>query len=268
MEEGVCIRIEEEITTVQGIERLSSVATEGACRVMAELITGYPIDRALTEIKNAVDGIDTFPVEAERPVVSHYQLKHNELQVAISGAVDERALKFHGERLRDGIVAMAGVTQAALVNARRDEISIEVSEESLRRYGLTFDIVVAAVRGASIDMPGGSIRTSDGEILLRSKGQAYRGEEFERIVVLKRSDGTRVLLRDVARVVDGFEEEPRYAQFDGNPSVMVEIYRVGDQKVLDIVSQARHTWRSLRNSSRRASRRSCGATARTTCAIA
>jgi multidrug efflux pump subunit AcrB len=239
VEEGVCIRIEEEITAVEGIERLSSTAIEGACHVMAELITGYPIDRALTEIKNAVDGIDTFPVEAERPVVSHYASKHNELQIAISGAASERALKFHGEHLRDGIVAMTGVTQAELVNARRDEISIEVSEESLRRHGITFDVVVAAVRGSSLDMPGGSIRTSDGEILLRSKGQAYRGDEFERIVVLKRADGTRVLLRDVARVVDGFVEEPRYARFDGNPSVMIEVYRVGDQKVLEIVAEAK-----------------------------
>jgi multidrug efflux pump subunit AcrB len=184
VEEGVCIRIEEEITGVQGIERLSSTATEGSCHVMAELITGYPIDRALAEIKNAVDGIDTFPVEAERPVVSHYAVLHNELQIAISGAASERVLKHHGERLRDGIVAATNVTQTELVSARRDEISIEVSEESLRRHGITFDVVADAVRGSSLDMPGGSIRTRDGEILLRSKGQAYRGAEFERIVVM------------------------------------------------------------------------------------
>ena len=239
VEEGICIRIEEEITGVDGIDRLTSVATEGACRVTAKLISGYPIDRALTEIKNAVDGIDTFPVEAEQPIVSHFQVRHTELQVAITGDATERALKFHGEHLRDGIMAATDVTQVELVSTRRDEISIEVSEQSLQRHGLTFDAVVAAVRGSSLDLPGGSIRTGEGEILLRSKGQAYTGEEFERIVVLTREDGTRVQLRDVATVVDGFEEEPRYARFDGKRSVMIEVYRVGDQKVLDLVSQAK-----------------------------
>lgn len=239
VETGVCIRIEEAIAGIEGIDRIGSVAIEGACRVNVELLTGYPRDRALSDIKNKVDGIDTFPVEAEKPLVNHYQIRHNELQIALSGPATERALKVHGERLRDGITANTLATQVELLNARADEISIEVSEESLRRHGLTFAQVVEAVRSSSIDLPGGSIKTQSGEILLRSAGQAYVGDEFDRIVVLTHPDGTRVLLADVANVVDGFEEDPRYASFDGESAVMVYVYRVGEQKVLELVRDVR-----------------------------
>jgi multidrug efflux pump subunit AcrB len=239
VETGVCVRIEEAIAGIEGIDRITSVATEGVCGVNVELLTGYPEDRALSEIKNKVDSIDTFPVEAEEPLVSHYQIRHNELQIALHGPASERALKVHGERLRDGITANTSATQVELLNARADEISIEVSEASLRRHGLTFAQVVDAVRGSSIDLPGGSLKTKGGEILLRSAGQAYVGEEFEDIVVLTHADGTRVLLSDIAHVVDGFEEDPRYASFDGQSAVMVYVYRVGEQKVLELVEDVK-----------------------------
>ncbi|HPG24824.1 MAG TPA: efflux RND transporter permease subunit, partial [Myxococcota bacterium] len=239
VETGVCIRIEEAIAGIEGIDRISSVAAEGACRVSIELLSGYPRDRALSDIKNQVDSIDTFPAEAEKPLVNLFQIRHNELQIALSGPASERALKIHGERLRDGITASTSATQVELRNARADELSIEVSEESLQRHGLTFAQVVDAVRGSSIDLPGGSIKTVAGEILLRSAGQAYVGEEFEQIVVLTRENGTRVLLKDVAQVVDGFEEDPRYARFDGESAVMIYLYRVGEQKVLDLVTEVK-----------------------------
>jgi multidrug efflux pump subunit AcrB len=235
VEQGVCIRIEEEIQGINGIEKLSSTAAEGACNVGAELMSGYPIDRALSEIKNAVDGISTFPVETEKPIITHYAIKRTALQLALSGRADERTLKLLGERLRDDISALPGVTQVELANARADEISIEVPEASLRRHGLSFDQVVAAVRRSSLDLPGGAIKTADGEILLRTKGQAYRGGEFEGIVVLTRPDGTRLTLGEIATVRDGFEEEDRYARFDGEPAVLVTVYRVGDQRVIELV---------------------------------
>ncbi|MBW2425314.1 MAG: efflux RND transporter permease subunit, partial [Deltaproteobacteria bacterium] len=106
VEQGVCIRIEEEIHGIEGIEKLSSSAAEGACGVSAELIDGYPVDRALSEIKNAVDSITTFPVETEKPIVSHVQIKRTALQIALSADASERALKIYGERLRDSIASL------------------------------------------------------------------------------------------------------------------------------------------------------------------
>jgi multidrug efflux pump subunit AcrB len=239
VEEGVCVRIEEEIQGIEGIEEITSTAAEGSCGVTALLLSGYPVDRALTEIKNAVDSITTFPEETERPIVSHFSIRRNALQIALHGDVSERSLKTFGERGRDAISALPDVTQVELRSVRPYEISIEVPEESLRRHGITFDDVVRAVRRGSLDRPGGSIKTSSGEVLLRTKGQAYRGGEYEQIVVLTRPDGTRLLLGEVATVVDGFDEEQQWARFDGDPAVMLQVFRVGDQKVLDLVERVK-----------------------------
>jgi multidrug efflux pump subunit AcrB len=162
-------------------------------------------------------------------------MKRNAIQIALSGDVDERTLKTYGQRIRDDIAALPGVTQVDLSNARNYELSIEVAEETLRRHRLTFEQVLEAVRKSSLDMPGGSIKTRRGEILLRTKGQAYTGRDFESIVVLTRPDGTRLELGEIANVVDGFEEDPHLSRFDGETALLIQVFRVGDQKVLDLV---------------------------------
>ena len=239
VERGVCVRIEEELHGITGIDTLSSTAAEGACTVAAELVSGYDLDRALAEIKNAVDGITTFPEQTEKPIVSHVEVSRVAIQLALSGPADERTLKTLGQRIRDEIAALPGVTQVELAGARRDEISIEVSEQSLRRHQLTFDEVVEAVRRSSLDLPGGAIRTRDGEVLLRTRGQAYSGREFEEVVVVTRPDGTRLTLDEVASVRDAFEEDDRLVRFDGQPAVLVVVYRVGEQRVLDLVASVK-----------------------------
>ncbi|MEE3327763.1 MAG: efflux RND transporter permease subunit [Myxococcota bacterium] len=239
VEEGVCIRIEEELNGLSGIEKMTSSSAEGACAVTVELLSDQPVDRALSEIKNAVDSISTFPDETEKPIVSHLDMQHNVLQVVLSGPAEERTLRYWGEKLRDGILALPGFTHVDLTNIRQFEVSVEVSESSLRRYGLTFEEVANAVRRSSLDLPGGAIKTEGGEILLRAKGQAYTGDDFNEIVVLTREDGTRLMLSDVAKVVDGFEENDRFASFNGAPSVMVRVFRVGDQKLLDLARRGR-----------------------------
>jgi len=239
VETAVCVRIEEEIHDIQGIERITSSSAEGSCGVSAELLPDYPVDRALAEVKNAVDGITTFPAETEKPIVSHFEVKRNALQIALAGDVGERALREWGEVLRDEIASLPDVTQVELANARDYEVSIEVPEASLRRHGLTFDQVVAAVRRSSLDLPGGAIKADTGEILLRAKGQAYSKRDFDDLVVLTRADGTRLLLSEVANVVDGFEETDRFARFNGEGSVLIKVYRVGDQKVLELVETVR-----------------------------
>ena len=233
-EAGVCIRIEEEIESVAEIEKLRSTAVEGACVVVAELISGSDVGETLDEIKNRVDAIDTFPEETEKPIISQVKVRRAVVDLALAGDADERGLKILGERVRDELVALPGITQVELTTTRPYEISIEVPEESLRRHGLSFDQVAAAVRRSSLDLPGGSIKTQGGEVLLRTKGQAYRGEEFEKLVVLTRSDGTRVTLGELAEVVDGFADVDLEATFDGRRAVIIRVFRVGPQNTLDI----------------------------------
>jgi multidrug efflux pump subunit AcrB len=123
-----------------------------------------------------------------------------------------------------------------VTGVRRYEISIEVSEENLRRYGLSFSDVSAAVRNASLDLPGGSVKTTGGEILIRTKGQRYRGGDFEKIVILTRNDGTKIYLSDMATVKDDFEDSDKASYFDGKRSVQLQVYRVGTQNLLDLVA--------------------------------
>jgi multidrug efflux pump subunit AcrB len=234
VELGVCIRIEEEVDGVEGVDRITSMAVEGICVVTIELLTGSDVPRALDEIKNRVDTIDTFPEEVEKPIVSRVLNQRPVIDVAVSGDVSERTLRELGQRVRDEIARLDGISQVRLTLARPYEIAIEVSESSLRRHGLTFDQVAGAIRGSSMDLPGGSIDTEAGEILLRTKGQAYWGPEFERIVVLTHRNGTRLLLEDIADVRDGFAETDQAARFDGMPAVMVRVFRIGDEDVIHI----------------------------------
>ena len=234
VEEGICIRIEEELQGVDGIDRLVSTASEGLGVVTAELTTDADPRRVLDDIKTRVDAIDTFPEEAEKPIIQQVVIRHQVINVAISGDADERTLKHLGQQVRDDLSALPGITHTTLAVARPYEISIEVSEDALRRHGLTFDEIAQAVRETSLDLPGGTIKSEGGEILLRTKGQAYRGPEFEKLVLMSRHDGTRLSLGEVARVVDGFEETDQSARFDGQPAVLVRVFRVGEQSALAI----------------------------------
>lgn len=172
VEQGVCIRIEEELEGIEGIKEIRSIANEGICTVQVELFEDADTSRSLDDVKNRVDAIDTFPEETEKPIITLISRQRSVMDIAITGPTDERTLKVLGQQVRDDIAALPKVTQVALSNTRPYEISIEVSEESLRRNGLSFSQVAQAVRAGSLDLPGGSIKTTGGEILLRTKGQA------------------------------------------------------------------------------------------------
>ena len=239
VEQGVCVRVEEAIQGLDGVDKITSTASEGAGQVMVELTTDADVRRVLDEIKSRVDAIDTFPEETEKPIVTEVTNRRQVVDVAIFGEIDDRALRHLADQLRDDLTALPGITIVELTNARPFEISIEVSEDALRRHGLTFDAVATAVRRSSLDLPGGSVKTSGGEILLRTKGQAYRGREFEKLALLTRPDGTHLRLGDVARVVDGFAETDQYTRLDGEPAMLVQVFRVGDQDALDIADKVK-----------------------------
>ncbi len=234
VEEGVCIKIEEAIQSLNGVKKITSTAAENLGTVLVELLPGEDPQRVLDEIKGRVDAIDTFPENAEKPVINEAILRRQVLHVAVSGPADEWSLKKIGERVRDEISAIPGITQVQLANVRPYEISIEVSEQALREYGLTFDDVANAVRRGSLDLPGGSVKTRAGEILFRTKAQAYRGWQFEDLVVRTLPDGSQLQVRDVAQVVDGFEEVDNQAVFNGEPAALVQVFRVGAQSALEI----------------------------------
>ncbi len=237
VEESIAVRIEEELFGLDGIKRITSESSESVATVTAELAAGADEDDVLDEIKTRVDAIDTFPDDAEKPrielVVGRLQL----LSVAVSGPAGERTLKTLGQQVRDDIAALPEINHVVLASVRPDEVTVEVSEDSLRRHGITFSDVATAIRQTSIDMPGGAIKSTDGEVLLRTKGQAYRGSHFARIPLLSRNDGTRLTVGDVAEVRDDFAETDQSARFDGAPAVLVLVYRTGKQSALALSKQ-------------------------------
>jgi multidrug efflux pump subunit AcrB len=234
VEEAVNVRIEEAIQGIDGIKQIRSTASEGSGSVIIELDIGADARKVVDDVKSNVDAITTFPDETEQPIIREIRGRRRVIDIAVSGQADEFTLKTLAERVRDDLSAKPEITQVEMANARPYEISIEVSETSLRRYGLTFQEVAEAVRRSSLDLPGGSVRTDGGEILLRTIGQAYRGNEFEELVVWTRPDGSRLQLRDVATVIDGFAETDQMARFDVQPTMLVSVFRTGDQSALDI----------------------------------
>lgn len=232
VEEAVCIRIEEAIEGVDGMDRVHTTAREGMCSVMVELLQDTDITTALNDIKGKVDAISTFPNETEKPIVSSMQFRGQTISLVVHGDTDEATLKLIAEEIRDDISALEGISQVAVSYARPWEISIEVSEQTLRQYNLTMTQIADAIRRASLDLPGGSIKTEGGEVLLRSIGQAYRGHEYEDIVVVTRPDGTNITLGEIAEVRDAFEEGFLRARFNGERAVSVMVYRVGDEDTI------------------------------------
>ncbi|MCP4840541.1 MAG: efflux RND transporter permease subunit, partial [Halieaceae bacterium] len=239
VESAVCVRIEEAIEGTEGIDKVVSEASEGYCSVTVELVAGVDKTKASNDIKSKVDAIDSFPAETERPVTREISILATVFQIAISGPADERTLKLVGEKIRSDIAALPGVSQAVLQFSRPYEISVEVSEQTLRRHGLTLSAIGQAIAESSLDVPGGSIRTEAGEILLRTRGQAYRGREFDDIVVLTRTDGTSVTLGEIATVIDGFEDSDLQARFDGDPAVSVKVSRVGEEDIMLIAKRVK-----------------------------
>jgi len=234
VEEGVCIRVEEALEGTENVNKMTSTASEGACTTQLELESGSDMIRALNDIKGKVDSISTFPADTERPIVSQVSNVSQVSDIVISGETDERTLKTLAEQMREEIAALDGISQVTMEYVRPDEISVEVSEDTLRRYGLTLDAVATAIRRSSLDLPGGAIKAGGGEILVRTQGQYYRGREFEDIVVVTRQDGTALRLGEIADVVDGFEEGDLRVRFNGQPAAMVRVFRIGNEDTIDI----------------------------------
>ncbi len=234
IEEGIILKIEENISGVDGIKEIKALAIEGMGTVTATVDTGMNPDQVLQDIKSEVDRIITFPEDAEKPVTAKLLNRREVISLVVYGNVSERTIREWAESMRDELLVMDEVTQADLSGVRPYEISIEIPEENLRRYNLTLEQVSQIVQKASLDLPGGSIKPQGGEILIRTKERRYFGPGYEEIIVKSNADGTIIRLKDIATVRDTFEEIDLYARFDGMPAAMVRVFRVGEQKPLKI----------------------------------
>ena len=233
IEESICVKVEEQVQGINGLKRITSSSNEGYGSINIEVENGYDIDEVKDEVKSQVDAITSFPDDAEKPTIRSFDGQPEVITIAVHGHVDEVSLLNIAEKVRDEVSELPKITQTRLGKKPR-EISIEISENTLQKYGISFDYVSNKIRASSMDVPGGAIETYDGEILIRSKGQAYTGEEFGTIPVLSLENGSTVFLRDIAEIVDGFQDVEYDIKFNSEPALLIRVYRTGEQNALDI----------------------------------
>ncbi|MFK8053772.1 MAG: efflux RND transporter permease subunit [Woeseiaceae bacterium] len=239
VELGIATRIEEAIQDLEGLERVTSRSVEGSTSIAIEIERGYDPRELLGDIKSRVDAINGLPAEAERPVIALQTRSFSVIDVVLAADLEEDELRAVAEQIRDDLLRLNDITQVSLNSVRRYEIAVEASQDRLRDAGVSLAEVAAAINNSSIDLSAGNIRTAGGDVLLRSKGQAYRQTDFEDIVVKTNPDGTIVRVSDIARVDDGFEEDAVKVRFNGTAAAFINVARVGKQNAIDVATTVR-----------------------------
>lgn len=234
VEEGICIKIEEAITGLSGIKTITSVARENLGTVIIEIETDQDIFKIKDDVETRINTINTFPVDAERPIIKNLELIFPVLDIAVSGEIDEASLRNLCESIKSELLAFPEISQAEVRGLKDFEISIEIEDEKLREYDLSFDELAAIIRASSFDMSGGVIRTDGGDKLLRVKGQKYVRNEFEDIIVRADATGTIIRLHQLAKVKDGFAETLIEGSMKGRRAALVSISKTESEDVIKI----------------------------------
>jgi len=239
-EKGVTIRIEEALQDLEGIKQISSRSSEGSSQVSVEVDTGYDERELLADIKSRVDAINTFPADAEKPVIGLIQRKREVIAVTVSSDYNEKETLEYAEQVRDQLLRIPAITQVELSGVRNYELAIEVSQDTLRQYDLTLAQVSSAIANSSSDISAGNLKTEGGDVLIRSKGQAYRKDEFANIVIKNQADGTIIRLSDIATINDDFEETPVRTRFNGKQAAFIDVYRIGPQSAIEVADAVKN----------------------------
>jgi multidrug efflux pump subunit AcrB len=239
VEQGIILAIEEAIRGLDGIKEITATAAESMGMVRAELEEGVDDQRVYQDIKQQIDRIITFPQDAERPEVSLVIIRRQVLEVQLYGDTSEWVLRELAEQVRDRLLQDPGITQVDLLGARNYEVAIEIDQDTLRAYNLTLDEVAQRVGQTSVEIPGGTLETQAGDILLRVSERRFYAKEFASIPLITTPDGSVITLGDIAQLKDTFEEVDRYASYNGMPAVGLAVYRVGGQTPIGVSDAAK-----------------------------
>ena len=239
VESGILLAIEEAIRGLDGVDEILSVGGQDSGTVTAELLVGADVQTVAQDIQGEVDRITTFPEDAEKPEVRIASRRREVLSVVLYGAADLLVLHDLAEKARDQLLQDDSITQVDVTGVPPLEIGIEISQENLRRYGMTLDDVATRLRNAAVDIPGGGIKTAGGEILIRMKERRDYGRQFARLPIITASDGSKVLLEQIATIRDRFADTDRYITYNGQPAVILDVYRVGDQTPIQVSDAVR-----------------------------
>ncbi len=239
VEQGIILAVEEAVRGIDGVKRVVANASEGRAYVTTELEVDADKEKALADIKSAVDRITSLPKEAERPIVSLLTNRQEVLSVVVYGQQELGVLRELAEQARDQLLTDPRITQVDLAGVPAREISIEVPREQLRIHGLTLDAIAQKVTQTSLQMPGGGVKTATGEVLVRTNERREDERGFADIPVVTGPAGTEIRLGDIAQVHKEFAETDESASFDGMPAIMIRVYRIGEQKPLEVAAAVR-----------------------------
>ncbi len=239
VEEGVIRQVEENVAGIEGIKRIDSVAREGMGRVTIEIMSGWDSKKLLDEVKSEVDRITTLPEQAEEPEIRELTRRTQVISVGVYGDVPEMTIKHAAQTIKDDLTHMEGITQADVAAVRPNEIHVEIAENTLRKYNLTLENVARIVNQSSLDLPAGSVKADEGEVLIRAKGKRYFADAYDSIPVITRADGTRIPLGRIAEIREGFADVDLSARFQGKPAAILNVYRVADQSALAVAQKVK-----------------------------
>lgn len=229
--------IEEAIRAVEGVRDLVSVAGEGIAVVTAELAAGQDVRRRLDEIRAEVERITTFPDDVERPEVRELSNRQRVIELAVHGNIEEADLRELAFRIKEDLAALPGISFTQVVGVRDYEVAIEFSPERLRELDLSLPEAAMLIRAASLELPGGRMVTTDGEVFARTLGRNLDRDDFEQLILRSDADGGVLRVRDVATVRDGFRDQDLITRYDGNPAAFVQVFRIGEERLLTLVAE-------------------------------
>lgn len=239
VEDGVILAIESGVRGIDGVKEVRSSSAEGRGTVIIEWLDEVDLQRALNDVKNEVDRITSFPEQAEEPIISLPETKNQVLSVVIHGELSRRQLYQLAEDLRREMLNDTSVVQIDVADLPPPEISIEIPQENLRRFGLSLPELARRIDASSLELPAGGIDTDSGELRLRVMEEREYAPAFGRAAVVSLPDGSRATLADLGATLDTFRNSDERAFFEGQPAVRLKVYRVGDQSPVDISREVR-----------------------------
>ena len=234
MEEGITIRVEEAIRGIAGIKEVNSTSSENVSSTRITVTGEYDIDETLMEVKNAVDGITSFPVDAERPIVFKQRSATFAMFMGLSGDADRLTLKKYADQIEYDLYNSGIMSQITVNGYPALEISVEISEENLLRYNLTFDEISRAIAQNNLDMSGGQIRSDLEEIMIRSRYRTVKPEEIEQIIIRANPDGSFLRISDVGKVKKQFADVASQSLMNGKPSISFAINKLPEEDLSKI----------------------------------
>ncbi|HSR87352.1 MAG TPA: efflux RND transporter permease subunit [Pontiella sp.] len=246
VEQGIILVVEEAVRGIDGVKKVISTANEGSGSVQIEVMENHDVNRVTDDVRNEINRVRTFPLEAEKPVISTSRIKRPVLDVIVAADVPQEVLREIVEQVRDRLLQSGGITQIELSNVRNYEIAIEIPQDKLRELDLTLQDVADIVSRSSVELPGGGLKTGGGEILVRIKDRRDLGREFARIPIVTSPDGTPLRLEDIAEIRDSFDDSDKFTYYNGKPAVTLTVYRVGKETPITVDESVHEVLEDLR----------------------